>query len=266
MINIGDTIYNWTILEEVKNEEKRRLEYKCICNICGEIQYVDKYKLRRGDKVRCKSCIQIFEDTIIGRKFGKLEVVSFSHKNKSYHTYYNCKCECGKMTTTRKDGLLRGEVTSCGCLNMSIYGLSYHRLYKIYTEMKYRCYNINSEHYPNYGGRGIKIYQPWLDDFILFYNWAQLNGYDDSLTLDRIDVNGDYIPKNCRWITMYEQADNKRHTVYIRHNNSNMTIRQIANMYNVDYNYLYRRIRKNNMTVEDAVKQIKELNNNEGSI
>lgn len=84
------------------------------------------------------------------------------------------------------------------------------RLYRIYNNMKSRCYNPNSTCYQYYGGRGINICKEWLKDFSTFKEWALNNGYTDDLTLDRIDVDGDYTPNNCRWTTYKVQANNMR--------------------------------------------------------
>lgn len=86
------------------------------------------------------------------------------------------------------------------------------RLYMSLYNAKQRCYNKNNSKYKNYGKRGIKVCDEWLNDSKSFYNWAMNNGYDDNLTLDRIDVNGNYEPSNCRWVTKKQQAYNKQNT------------------------------------------------------
>lgn len=86
------------------------------------------------------------------------------------------------------------------------HGLSEHRLYTIYHSMLQRCYNSNAERYEYYGGKGIKICDEWLDNFINFYNWAMSNGYDEGLSIDREDSDKDYCPDNCRWLTLSENT------------------------------------------------------------
>jgi hypothetical protein len=86
------------------------------------------------------------------------------------------------------------------------HGLIKTRLYSIYRKMKNRCYNSGSEDYKGYGGRGIIICQEWLNDFRVFHKWALENGYADDLSIDRIDVHGNYTPSNCKWSTPKEQA------------------------------------------------------------
>lgn len=160
---------------------------------------------------------------IVGKKFGKLTVLSFSESkkksdNRHYYHYYLCKCDCGNTKVIERGHLLSHHTLSCGCLQVETlkkaftkHNLSNHRLHRIWDKMKYRCLNPKFPRYQDYGGRGITICQEWLDDFMNFYNWAINNGYADNLSIDRIDVNGNYEPKNCRWADNKTQGRNTRY-------------------------------------------------------
>ena len=118
------------------------------------------------------------------------------------------------------------------------------RLYRIYNNMLNRCYNANSPQFKNYGGRGITVCREWLCDFKIFSEWALSNGYRDDLTIDRIDVNGNYEPSNCRWITNHEQSYNKRNNHYVTLCGKTMTLTEWCNVYHINVKTVRDRLRR----------------------
>lgn len=115
---------------------------------------------------------------------------------------------CGRVFEVTSNSYYRNRIR-CICENYN------KRLYSIYTNMKIRCYNENGTGYKNYGGRGIKICNEWYDDYKNFEKWSMENGYSDDLTIERINVDGDYCPENCMWATVLQQVRNRRVTVKV---------------------------------------------------
>lgn len=203
---------------------------------------------------------------LVGKRFGKLTVISFSRREtskrgmKTVNRYYwNCICDCGKTVERRQDGLSgkrsngNMSVVSCGCERgrffternpRKTHGMTKTRLYKIYAKMKERCYDPNYRERHLYGGRGIKICQEWLDSFEAFAKWSYENGYNDTLSIDRIDPNKDYEPSNCRWATVYQQANNKRNNITLTYNGETLTLPQWARKLNLPYSTLADRMKK----------------------
>lgn len=134
-----------------------------------------------------------------------------------------CKCDCGKEKIIRLQHLVNGHTKSCGCWNNEAASqrmtkmnfkhgkadLKNNRLYRTYHSIKCRCYNKNYAQYKDYGGKGIVVCEKWNNDYLSFEKWALENGYQDNLTIDRKDNNGNYEPDNCKWSTMEEQQNNK---------------------------------------------------------
>lgn len=125
------------------------------------------------------------------------------------------RCFCGNEFTARLYHINSGWQKSCGCLRhnnkgKTTHGLSKDRLYTIWKNMLYRCNNPEYKYYHNYGGRGITVCSEWHDNYVTFKEWSLANGYADDLSIDRINVDGNYEPSNCRWSTRDIQSQNTR--------------------------------------------------------
>ena len=186
------------------------------CPICLETRSVDKYcagrlcfkcnlkelKLNRTGKYK----------DISGRTFGKLKVISVAYKiNKKY--CWNCICECGNKKIVDGNRLRSGWTKSCGCLINTQKRQSQNNRYNVWASMIHRCSNKKSSSYKNYGARGIKVCERWINSFESFCD--DMGDRPTGLTLDRIDVNGNYCKENCRWATMKAQNTNRRNTIFI---------------------------------------------------
>lgn len=197
---------------------------------------------------------------MIGKKYGRLEVLSLLGTDKHGNKIYSCKCECGNTTKTTGNALKKGHTRSCGCLHkdrVTTHNKSKTRLYKVWMDMRCRCNYKQGQDFKRYGGRGIKVCDEWLNNFQAFYDWALANGYkEDALkgkcTLDRIDVNGDYCPKNCRFVSSKTQANNRTSNRVITYNNESHTLAEWSEILGIKYETLSARINKYKWSVEQA--------------
>lgn len=167
----------------------------------------------------------------IGDIFGRLEIKELFWKMEGNYnkTYAKCLCLCGKEYSTRLTTIVQnGDKASCGCYKSDIQrkraiernykhgkGNLNNRLYSIWCGMKARCYIKSQISYKNYGARGIQVCEEWRYNYPAFEKWALDNGYNDYLTIDRLDSNKDYSPENCKWETVQNQQKNKRNSVFI---------------------------------------------------
>jgi hypothetical protein len=187
-----------------------------------------------------------------GKRFGRLTVIERDY-SRLYNAYWWCKCDCGNILSVHGGSLRSGLTKSCNCLQSDIttkrnttHGLSHTSLYHVYHSMKQRCYCKNDRDYIHYGARGIKLCDEWLGDngFISFYDWANKSGYSEGLTIERNDVNGNYDPNNCRWITIEEQAYNRTSNRYITYNGKTQCLEMWAKELGFNRDMIYMRIKR----------------------
>lgn len=174
------------------------------------------------------------------QKFGYLTAISIDKtKANFHHTYWNCKCICGKIRSLQTYQLTSGKVTSCGCKNpRSIKSLliqKHKRMYSIYSSMIARCHNPNSISYKYYGAKGITVCDEWKNNFNSFVEWALSNGYNDTLSIDRINNSKGYFPTNCRWVPLSEQSKNKKTSVSYTHNGETRNLKEWCIILDFDY-------------------------------
>lgn len=158
------------------------------------------------------------------QRFGQLEVIELA-EIRNRRSYWLCKCDCGNTKVVRSDALISLKTVSCGCLKKKQDKINLtanhkdnqtkERLYHIWASMCQRCSNENSQSYENYGGRGISVCEEWRSDYRNFRKWAVENGYQETLTIERNNVNGNYCPENCCWIPFSRQERNQRRTIRV---------------------------------------------------
>lgn len=173
-------------------------------------------------------------EVITGDRYGRLTIV-LEVESRNKQRFFECKCDCGVVITACLYSLRRGSIVSCGCFHkeymssvFKTHGYTGTRLYNTWLNIKQRCCNPNNPRSKNYGLNGVTVCNEWLNSFEAFKNWSLANGYNDNLTIDRINVYGNYEPENCRWITNSAQQSNRRNNRVITFNGLSKTITEWA--------------------------------------
>lgn len=205
----------------------------------------------------------------IRKKFNRLTIIGVNHtkqllcKNGSKNGikyYVDCECECGTKKVLNIYNVISGHTKSCGCLQKEKqyeghfrHGLVTNKLYGTWCRIKNRCLNTKLKDYKNYGGRGITVCNEWKNDFIPFYNWAITNGYNDKLSIDRINNDGNYEPSNCRWATHKQQSNNRRSNKYFTYQNITKNYKEWCEYLDINYKTFYARLSRGR-SIQEALE------------
>ena len=185
-----------------------------------------------------------------GERYGRLTIIREVEPAGSSHKRvrrFLCRCDCGNEIICRLPNLKSGTTKSCGCYRKFVssnrrdcHHLQNTRIYRIWCGMKRRCYNKHNEHFDRYGGRGIIVCDEWKTDFMNFYDWAMSNGYDDKLSIDRINNEGNYEPSNCRWANQKQQIVNSTAAIKCSLGGNIVSLSDIADILGVSFKRIRR--------------------------
>ena len=195
-------------------------------------------------------------DSLIGKKFNMLTIVSYKKKEKCNCNYFVCKCDCGKITEIRANHILNDNQVSCGCIRIKYEDSKVgEAIYDTWNRMMHRCYDIKHHKYPRYGDRGIVICDEWKNNYNSFYKWAIENGFKLGLSIDRINNDGNYEPNNCRWTTRKEQMNNTSRNRFITLNNETHTLAEWCEKLGIKYNTASSRLYRGKSAEEALTKK-----------
>lgn len=245
---------------------KRILTWNCQCSKCGNLSTKHGCDLKKYVRKNQSGCVRCHGIWLVGQKFGRLTVIEDLGCDEKSDRKLRCKCDCGNEVIVSQILLRTGNTQSCGCLQSELTAQrnketgcwngdstnpKYERLYRIWGAMRNRCDSPLNIHYNLYGGKGIKVCDEWYNWFI-FKDWALSHGYQDDLTIDRIDGNGNYEPSNCRWATVTEQANNVSTNKLLTYQGRTQTLAQWCDELNLDYFRTKARLNSCDYTVEEA--------------
>ena len=232
----GKTFGKLKVIKRIENVGKEVVWLcECQCNKKSELNVKSRY-LIHGYKKSCGCTREKIED-LTGLKFNHWIVLDYVGKNKTRNSLWLCECDCENKTqkVVSDTNLKNSKSKCCGCQNprSKTHGKSRSKnklelkIYSTWSSMKDRCCNEKSPNYNHYGSRGIKVCDEWTDNengFMKFYKWAIENGVRQSLTIDRIDVDGNYDPLNCRWVDYKVQNNNKTNSRLITYKDKTQTV------------------------------------------
>jgi len=195
---------------------------------------------------------------LTGKTFGKWKAIELSEKATSGNFKWLCECSCGTRKEIDGNSLRSGKSTKCRHCFIPANKTKYSKdsIHTVWSGMKDRCYNPNHKSYTNYGSRGITICGEWLNNPVKFYDWAYDNGYKKGMSIERIDVNGNYESTNCTFIPLENQSENRRNNHYIIMNGETKTLSEWCRVLSINRNTVKSRIRAGMSDVEALTKPV----------
>lgn len=242
----GRKIGKLTILKKLPMK-KSYVQYECVCD-CGTRFITSAFALKSPYEKCCKNCRTPKVDDISGKRFGRLVAIRYAGKSNGKQTLWECKCNCGNSVIVHQQNLISGHTKSCGCYNREVsiernttHGDTNTRIYRIWHDMMLRCYSPKHKSYYLYGEKGIAVCQEWKE-YNKFKKWALNNGYEENLSIDRIDNAKGYEPSNCRWATDVQQGNNTNRNLMFTINGVTNSLANWCRKYEVPYTRVHSRI------------------------
>lgn len=248
----GQKFNHLTAIRPIERNDHGEMIWEFRCDCGNVVNRVASYITNPRTKIKACGCLNkkgVPKIDMKGKQFTYLTVIDYAGTTGRRRTMWLCECKCGKRVKVDGAHLRDGHTKSCGCYNREQIsnlnkktGKTNTRIHYVYWNMRNRCYRESDSNYQSYGGRGIRVCDEWLGEhgFENFLEWAELSGYKPDAkrgecTLDRIDVNGNYEPSNCRWVSQSVQCNNKRTTRRIIINGQEDTVANMARKYNMNY-------------------------------
>lgn len=272
----GKSFGELTVLRRDIDKISKGTYWICRCS-CGNEKSFFRGNLLRGSVKSCGckkgEAIHLAKSlNLEGKRFGRLTAVSLApyESGTEESARWKCLCDCGNEAIIVAKNLISGNTRSCGCLlpdilnernkSNAVHNGSYDRLYCVWQGMKNRCYSVKNHAYKDYGGRGISVCDEWIGEggYDRFKSWAYSNGYDENAprgkcTLDRVDVNGNYEPSNCRWVSLLVQANNKRNIRMYELNGEEKPFSVWCREYDINPSLVRQRMKNYGWSFEKAV-------------
>lgn len=261
-IDLTGRQYGYIKVNSYSHTKNKLAFWNCTC-VCGKDIVCNGKLLRNGHTKSCgcmksKMVSDSKIDNMKGKKIGRLYFNEYIGLIE-HHAVWICQCDCGNECMVRASRVKSGMTSSCGCLAHETlmsrnikHNCAYLPIYRNYHNMIRRCFDKSDKYYKCYGGRGISVCEEWANKdngFMAFYGWALKNGYKQEIlpsgknkwSVDRIDVNGDYEPSNCRWATDIQQANNRTNNLCLEHDGNRYTMAEFCRKFNLSYNTTLRR-------------------------